>query len=156
MDENYNNQTNQNQQDQNNGYNQNNQYNSQNYQYQQQYQQPVDYSAYQYQDYQGKTDDGQGTYGMAVASLVLGICSLVFCCCLYGVSGILAILGLIFGIIALNRCSKSPTQRGKGMALAGVILCACGILLAIAVIVSIVFASADPSIWHYNINNFSL
>jgi hypothetical protein len=64
-------------------------------------------------------------YGMAVASLVLGITSIVFCW-----SGIFAalqiVLAIVFGCIALSR-----TERGGGPAPHAIpgIICACGGLL---------------------------
>lgn len=72
---------------------------------------------------------------MAVASLILGIIAVVTCCVFY-ISGICAILALVFGIVA----------RGKGaggMALAGIILGASGLILTIALIVLML---ASPSL----------
>jgi hypothetical protein len=55
----------------------------------------------------------QKTNGMAVASLVLGILSLFL--------AILAIPGLIFGLVARNQIAERPNEGGAGMALAGII-----------------------------------
>jgi hypothetical protein len=63
-----------------------------------------------------------GMNGMAVASLV---CSLLGWLCLIG-----PILGMIFGFVALNQI-KQTGQRGRGMALAGIIVG--GILIALAI-----------------------
>jgi Domain of unknown function (DUF4190) len=63
-----------------------------------------------------------GMNGMAVASLV---CSLLGWLCLIG-----PILGMIFGFVALNQI-KQTGQRGRGMALAGIIIG--GILIALAI-----------------------
>ena len=62
--------------------------------------------------------------GMAVASLVLGICSLAFCIlpyanlCLVPVLGILAV---VFGILGRSAVRRGEAD-GDGMALAGLIL----------------------------------
>jgi prepilin-type processing-associated H-X9-DG protein len=59
------------------------------------------------------------TSGMAIASLVLGILGIVSC----GITLIVsAPIGLILGIVAMNKISKNQGQfRGKGLALAGII-----------------------------------
>ncbi len=70
---------------------------------------------------------GQGTNGLAVASLVCGI--------LGWLCGIGAILAIILGFVAKNQIRTSG-QSGDGMATAGIIL---GFVsLAIAIIVAIV------------------
>jgi len=64
-----------------------------------------------------------GSQGLAIASLILGILSL----CGSGViwcGGVLGLVGLILGILGIN-------TRGRTMAIAGVILSAVGLLLAI-------------------------
>lgn len=67
------------------------------------------------------------TSGMAIASLVLGILGIVTC----GITVLLsAPVGLILGIVAMNRIGKSAGQlRGKGLALAGVIMSSLTFLL---------------------------
>jgi prepilin-type processing-associated H-X9-DG protein len=56
------------------------------------------------------------TSGMAVASLVLGICGLLSC-------GITSLVGLILGIVALVRINKSRGQQsGQGLAIAGIVV----------------------------------
>jgi hypothetical protein len=71
----------------------------------------------------------QRTNGFAVASLVFGI-----------ISGIL--LAVIFGIIALVQIPKK-NQKGKGMAIAGLVLAGVWTLLWVALIVAVVVTSAD-------------
>lgn len=61
-----------------------------------------------------------GTSGMAIASLILGICGF-FC--------VTPFIGLGLGIAAISQTSKTG-QAGKGMAIAGVILSAAWIALA--------------------------
>lgn len=78
--------------------------------------------------------------GFAIASLVMGILSILGCCC-YGVIGILfGILGIIFG------CIQPKDEYGKkpGMAVAGIITSAIGLVMGIIVILCLVlFAGAS-------------
>lgn len=62
--------------------------------------------------------------GLAIAALVLGICAFVFAW-VPVLNWILAILAIVFGIIALVKKAK------KGMAIAGLVLGAVSILVAI-------------------------
>ena len=64
---------------------------------------------------------------MAVASL---------CCSLASMVGVVTwILGIIFGHIALSQIKRDPTQSGRGMALAGVIIgWSFGVLLLLGMI----------------------
>ena len=71
------------------------------------------------------------TNGMAIASLVLGIVSVLTCCCFIGI--IPGILAVVFGFIARSTIDKSMgAQTGKGMALAGIILGFLSIVLTAA------------------------
>jgi hypothetical protein len=64
------------------------------------------------------------TSGLAIASMVLGILSLVFCWFTYiGVP--VGILAIIFGGIAMSQTGRDPTLGGRGMAIAGLV---CGII----------------------------
>lgn len=65
--------------------------------------------------------------GFAIASLVLGILSLVFCC-LGG--GVLGIVGLILGILSLVK-----KESKMGMAIAGIITSSFGIIYGIAMLI---------------------
>jgi hypothetical protein len=66
--------------------------------------------------------------GLAIAAMV---CSFFFW--IYGLG---AILGIVFGFIARSQIKKSNgTQRGEGMALAGIIIGFAGIVIGIIVIV---------------------
>jgi hypothetical protein len=62
-----------------------------------------------------------GTNGMAIASLVCAF----FC----------SILGLIFGIVALNQI-KQTGQGGRGLAIAGLVISAISIVIGVAVVAS--------------------
>ncbi len=67
--------------------------------------------------------------GFAIAGLVCGILSIV-CCCVWYISGILGILGLVFSIMVLVK--KLP---GKSLAIAGAICAGIGVILAIIMMV---------------------
>jgi hypothetical protein len=80
------------------------------------------------------------TSGMAITSMILSVS--VFP--LLGVFGIVWILGLIFGIIALNRINKSGGQlKGKSFAIAGIATSAAGLAVLLTLIgVLLLFNSA--------------
>lgn len=65
---------------------------------------------------------------LAVCSLVVGIFSILFCWCLV-IPLILSLIGLITGIVSLVR-----TNQHTGLALAGVILSAIGLVLGVAIL----------------------
>ncbi len=63
------------------------------------------------------------TSGLAIASLVLGISGIFTC-------GLTAIIGLILGIVGLCAINKRAEQlKGKGLAIAGIVTSAFGIVL---------------------------
>lgn len=64
--------------------------------------------------------------GMAIASMVCGIVSIVICCCEY-IAVPLGIVALVLGILSIKK-----GQGGKGMAVAGIV-CACCALAFILV-----------------------
>ena len=69
------------------------------------------------------------TSGMAIASLVTGILGIFPCCTI----GILGILGIVFGILARRNIEASGgTQKGLGLAKAGLICGIVGLVLGIA------------------------
>jgi TM2 domain-containing membrane protein YozV len=67
-----------------------------------------------------------GTSGFAIASLVLGI---------FGIFAITAILSLVFGFLGLAKIRRTG-QRGKGLAIAGIVLSGAWIILLIALGIS--------------------
>jgi hypothetical protein len=75
------------------------------------------------------------TNGLAVASLVCGIVSMVGgLACLIGAAA--AIPGLIMGLMALSRIGRSGGQeKGKGMAIAGIVTSGVGIVVLFLFIV---------------------
>ncbi|MCD8006759.1 MAG: zinc-ribbon domain-containing protein [Oscillospiraceae bacterium] len=70
---------------------------------------------------------GQGN-GLAIASMVCGICSLVLSCCASTLSFILALVGCALGIYVLIRHKGS-----RGMAIAGIACSAVAILASVVV-----------------------
>lgn len=76
--------------------------------------------------------------GISIASFVLGLIGTIFGCC-YGFGLLTAIPGLITGIIALVKTNKSNGMlKGKGFAIAGLILSIVGIILAAYMIITII------------------
>lgn len=76
--------------------------------------------------------------GAAIASLVLGIISTVMGCC-YGIGLLTAIPGIITGIIGIIKTGKSSnTVKGKGLAIAGLILSIVGMILALYFIITLI------------------
>ena len=72
------------------------------------------------------------TSGLAIASLVLGIVWV------YWIGSILAV---IFGHVALSQTKRDPNLRGRGMAIAGLVLGYVGIALLIIGILAIATSS---------------
>ncbi len=64
--------------------------------------------------------------GLAIASMVCGICSLVLSCCVTTLSFILAIVGCALGVYVLVK-----NKGSRGMAIAGIACSAVAILVAI-------------------------
>ena len=69
---------------------------------------------------------------MAVAGLVLGILAMVFCWIPF-LNWILAILAIIFGAVGNGKANK--VGKGKGMAIAGLIMGIIGAILGVAIVV---------------------
>ena len=82
---------------------------------------------------------------MSVASLVLGILSIPLFCSY----GVLAVLAIVFGHIALHQIKRSMGQQGgRGMAIAGLV---CGYIgLALVVLLVVALIAGDAS-WEWNI-----
>ncbi|MFI9211877.1 MULTISPECIES: DUF4190 domain-containing protein [unclassified Streptomyces] len=85
----------------------------------------------------------QPSNGMGIASMVLGIVAVVGFC-LYGLNIILGILALIFGIIGLKKAGRGEATN-RGMALAGVILGAVGIVVGAVILGLIIWAGTQGS-----------
>jgi Domain of unknown function (DUF4190) len=77
-----------------------------------------------------------GTSGMAVTAFVLG---------LLGIVGVSAILGIVFGVVALSGI-RGSLQRGRGLAIAGIVLGSAWLALAAVLIAStFILRSATPT-----------
>lgn len=66
---------------------------------------------------------------LAIASLTIGILCFIQ---LFGLER--SIAAIVFGVLALRRIKQDETLRGKGLAIAGIVLGAIYCLIAIAVI----------------------
>lgn len=71
------------------------------------------------------------TSGMAITSMILGISGFS----MFGVFGVTWIIGLIFGIIALQKISKSGGRlKGKGWAITGIVTSGAGLALVLTIL----------------------
>jgi len=77
----------------------------------------------------------RGTNGMAIAALVLGICGFLF---------VTPIVGLVLGIVSLSIVNKNG-QRGKGMAISGIVLSSLWIALFATIIVVAGVTAKSPA-----------
>lgn len=105
----------------------------------------MEYGDNNVQPQQPQQPQEQKSDGLAIASMVLGISSVLFSCC-YGFGIIPAIVGLILGIVAKVK------GQNKGFALTGIITSAIVIFLVIIGLIFIfVFGMwaylADPYYW---------
>ena len=106
-------------------------------QYQQpQYQQPV----YQQPMYQQPMmpQEPKKSAGLAIASMVLGICGLVISCCIPYVTFVMTLLAVILGGVSLAK-----QMGGKGMAIAGLV---CGIIGLIPAVIVLATAASFVSL----------
>lgn len=72
----------------------------------------------------------QGSKGLAIASMVLGIVALVLSCCVPYLPIILALLAVVLGGVSLAK-----KKGGKGMAIAGLVCGIIGLVPAVLVVV---------------------
>lgn len=112
-------------------FNNQNNFNQNNQQYNNAYQEnQVDCSPQQYPMY--NDDQHQKNDGKAIASLVLGIVGLVLFCCCAGIY--CSIPGLVLGIV-----SKKNRPQNNGMAIAGIVLSAIGVLVGLFMVLNCIF-----------------
>lgn len=89
----------------------------------------INYDSTQYYSSNPTTETvSGGNIGVAIASLICGILSLV-CCCLSWFSLVLAIAAIVLGIITIVK-----KYDGKGMAIAGIVTAAIGLIIFIVFI----------------------
>ncbi|WP_328942293.1 DUF4190 domain-containing protein [Streptomyces sp. NBC_00250] len=81
--------------------------------------------------------------GMGTAAMVLGIIS-VAGFCLWGLGTILGILALIFGIIGLKKAGRGEATN-RGMAVAGIVLGAIGLLISAVFLGFLIWAATQGS-----------
>lgn len=68
--------------------------------------------------------------GLGITSMILGIISVVFSCCCYGLSVVLGIVAIILGIVSMRK-----NETTKGFAIAGIITGSIGLVFAVLFIV---------------------
>jgi len=94
------------------------------------------------------------TNGYAITSLVLGISSIVLICCC-GVGILCGIPAIILGVIARKRIlSSQRSEKGYGMALAGIITGIIGSVLCSAFILIEIVAAMTPGFWDEFVRGF--
>jgi hypothetical protein len=98
---------------------------------------PSPYPGYDPYNPYGTTKPGNS--GLATAAFVSSLVGLVMCCL-----WVPSIAGVVLGIVALNDIKKTG-KDGRGMALAGIIIGAVGLVLGIVVIVIGALAPDDTS-----------
>jgi len=120
-----------------NAYNNANQYNGMNsYNNQNQYNNPYDNPYNNNMYYEEKKPSN----GYAVASLILGLLSLLLSCC-YGIGLVLAIPGLILGFVS----KKHSNGKLSGMAIGGIICSIIGLLISIFMLIAVVTFLSSPN-----------
>lgn len=93
------------------------------------------YEQPQFENYDNQTSGGGS--GLAIASMVLGILSVV-CCCLSFITVILGIAAVVCGVISIVK-----GYNGKGMAIAGIVTGGLGLLIGIISFVGAISSVAD-------------
>lgn len=89
---------------------------------------------YQSQNSNNGSGKGQGT-GLGVASMVCGICSILIICAVFTGAVILAYLAPVLGIVAIVLgIVQIVKNESKGMAVAGIVCGAIGILIFVGII----------------------
>jgi hypothetical protein len=75
------------------------------------------------------------TNGMAIGSLVTSLVAVPFAFFCYGILGIPAgIVGIVLGIMSLNQLKRRP-QKGKEMAIAGIVVGVLALVLSVIMLV---------------------
>ena len=82
-----------------------------------------------YQPYTGQSMQNNSNSRMAIASLVLSLVGIIPCFWGFQIPGL---LGVIFGFVGLSQ-TKNNARRGRGMAIAGLVIGIILIVIAVAV-----------------------
>jgi hypothetical protein len=98
------------------------------------YGQPEPAPGYPPQGYGGRQPAGKSYYNTAMSSLSVSIFGLCFFC-IWFVSIPLAITGIVLAIKAMGKMAESGNERGKGLALAGLIVSIVACVFAALVVV---------------------
>jgi len=83
----------------------------------------------------------QGTNGLSIAGFVLSVVNVIPC---FWFLPLPALLGLIFGMVSRGQIKHNPGAKGKGLALAAIVIGV--VFLAIAVIFWVWIATSDRCI----------
>jgi hypothetical protein len=87
------------------------------------------------------------TNSMALAAMVMGIlsmtCGLCCCGCCYGLP--FNALGIVFALLALSQIRNDPqSQQGRGLAIAGLVLCLLSfVMAAVALVFGLAMSTPD-------------
>ncbi|MCI1219135.1 MAG: hypothetical protein LKF99_01140 [Bifidobacterium sp.] len=78
---------------------------------------------------------GKGTSGMSVTALVLGVLGLVLSWIpiVNNVAAVLGFIGLVFGLISIFTTGAKHKKKGRGLAIAGSILCVIALIVTFAI-----------------------
>ncbi len=85
--------------------------------------------------YDSSENKGNGSSGMAIASMVCGILS-ILCCCMGWFGLLLSAVALVLGIISIKN-----NYSGREMAIAGIVTGGCGIVLSLVMLIFAAVAS---------------
>lgn len=79
---------------------------------------------------------------MAVAALIVGIVSLIGIFC-FGVGGIvMGLIAVVLGVLGVKKANEAPGAPQKGLAIAGIVTGALGLLIGVAFLVFFVLVGA--------------
>lgn len=85
------------------------------------------------------------TNSSATAGLAFGLLSWCCCCCPF------SLLGLIFSLVALAQIRANPqAQQGRGLAVAGLILSATNLMVALGWLLFSLAVNPPAVSWHFN------
>jgi hypothetical protein len=68
---------------------------------------------------------------VAVWAMITGIISIIPCC--WGIGGIIGVVSIVLGIVALSQIKQNPQQKGSGFAIAGIIMGIISLLIAVSI-----------------------